>query len=283
MMTACFDAAGKTEDKNTSVVLVAGFSSISRVWAEFEEKWSAVLDDFKLPYFHAGDFANFKTPFESFRDDESSRKVLVSRLLDVMRECGLRKFGSVVRRKDFLQAKAKLNLETDSTVDPYVLCSRYAVDQLYIFAKSEGITSNIRCVFEKGDPEDRLRKHFKKHGFPDPHFTWNRVHVDRKGVAHDPFIGLQAAGWLTWEYYVDFCRLFGLSKQKVTEEGRFPLRQFEKMPGFLKVPFLSQPFLDVLKVAEESFLKSLQLVQDSSDRLDAIRRESEAAKREGAK
>jgi hypothetical protein len=274
MMTACFDAAGKTEDKNTSVVLVAGFASISSVWFEFENKWSAVLADFDLPYFHAGDFANCKPPFERFTGDEPAKRAVVSRLLDVIGGCGLRKFGSVVRRKDFIQAKANLGLETDSTVDPYVLCSRYAVDQLYIFAKSEGITSNIRCVFEKGDPEDRLRKHFKKHDFPDPDFMWSKV-VYKKGIRHDPFIGLQAAGWLTWEYYVDFCRMFGLSKQKFSQDGRFPIRVFEKMPGFLKVPFLSQPFLDVLKHSEDSFIKSLGIVNVATGRLEAIRRERE--------
>jgi hypothetical protein len=179
----------------------------------------------------------------------------------------------VVRRKDFIQAKANLGLAMDSTVDPYVLCSRYAVDQLYIYAKSEGITGNIRCVFEKGDPEDRLRKHFKNNDFPDPDFMWSKLHIDRKGFCHDPFLGLQAAGWLTWEYYVDFCRLFGLSKQRHNDEGRFPLRVFEDLPGFLKVPFLSKPFLDVLCHSTVSFQKSIQVAQEAADRLEIISRE----------
>jgi hypothetical protein len=37
-VTACFDAAGKAEDKGTPIIAVAGFSSVTSVWADFERQ-----------------------------------------------------------------------------------------------------------------------------------------------------------------------------------------------------------------------------------------------------
>jgi hypothetical protein len=195
-------------------------------------------------HFHAGDFARFKPPFERFKDDESARRELVSRLLDVIHGCGLRKFGAVVKKADLVKAKAALGFATDQTVDEYVLCCRSSVDDLYAFAKSENIGS-VATVFEKGDPEDRLRKHFASHGFPDPDFAWAKEHYI-KGKRQREFIGLQAAGWLAWEYYADWCRVLGLSDQTPSEHGRAPFRAFEEMPGHIKITFQRNPFDGIL-------------------------------------
>lgn len=215
-----------------------------------------------------------KKPFERFKDNEPNRRLLVSRLLNVIRGCGLRKFGAVLKKKDFLKAKAAMKLETDATVDTYVLCSRSAIDDLHAFAKSEGVTDNPRCVFEKGDSEHLLRKHLKKHGFSEPDFAWSKV-VYKKDIPHDPFLGLQAAGWITWEYYVDSCRVFGLSEHPPTERGREAFRTFDDMPGHIKIPFLSTPLDDVSKRVAESFMKSRRVVDEATERLDTIRRERE--------
>ena len=46
------------------------------------------------------------------------------------------------------------------------------------------------------------------------------------------------------------------------------------MPGHIKIPFLSAPLDDVLTQSVESFKKSRRVVDEATERLDAIRRES---------
>ncbi len=268
MLTACFDAAGKLEDDKTPVICVAGFSSIASVWAEFERQWLGVLgeDEFKLPYFHAGDFAHFKKRFAGFKGNIELQHRLISRLLDVIEGCGLRKFGAIIKKSDFPRAKEIAGFATDCTVDPYVLCARSSVDDLYAFCKRESIDGSIGTIFEKGDSEDSLRKHFDKHGFPDPEFAWCKE-VIKKGKSQRQFIGLQAAGWIVWEYYVDFCRVFGLADIPPTDNGRVPLRRFESLPGNIKIPYLSNPSKDLMKQLTASFGQSLHVVAEATQTL----------------
>ena len=172
-----------------------------------------------------------------------------------------------MKPKDLTKAKAAMGLANDETVDPYVLCSRSAMDDLHAFAKREGITSKPHCVFEKGDEEDLLRKHLKKHQFPDAEFRWSRE-VEKKGMLHSPFLGLQAAGWIAWEYYLDACRVFGLKEYRSTRET---LATFESMPGNIKIPFYSNPLDDVTRQLDESFGKRLEVIQQATQRLESIR------------
>jgi hypothetical protein len=271
MLTACFDGAGKIEDPKTPVIVVAGFSSIAGVWPEFDSQWSAVLAEFGVTHFHPRAFAYSIPPFERFKNDEPARRALVSRLLEVITSCGLRKFGAIIKKSDFTKGKAHLGFSADSTVDPYVLCSRSTVNDLHAFAKGEGADKTIITVFEKGDSEDLLKKHFDKHGLPEPEFAWSKE-VYKKGKLQRIFIGLQAAGWITWEYYVDFCRVSGLNDNRPTEKGRAAFRAFEDMPGNIKIPFASNLLGDILKQSSNSFGESQKVVHDATKRLEEIRR-----------
>jgi hypothetical protein len=162
-----------------------------------------------------------------------------------------------------------MGLDTEATIDPYVLCARATIDDLYAFAQREGFGRDILTVFEKGDPEGLLRKHLHKHGFPDPQFAWARE-FRKKGRLQPTFLGLQAAGWLVWEYYVDFCRIFGLSEHPPTDLGREALRAFEQMPGDIRIPHLRNPLEDVLRQSDKAFRKSLQVTNDASRTLEKI-------------
>lgn len=190
--------------------------------------------------------------------------------MNIIERCGLRKFGAVIKKSDLFRAKAALDLSTDSTLDPYVLCCRCALDDVYAFAKSEGIGTQTRTIFEKGDSEDLLRKHLKKHALPDAEFAWSK-RVIRKGKAQPLFVGLQAAGWAAWEYYVDFCRVSGLSEHDPTDQGRAALGAFERMPGHIKIPYLSNPLQDLLVQMDGSFRRKVKIVHDATRRLTTIR------------
>lgn len=138
-----------------------------------------------------------------------------------------------------------------------------------MFARGEGIP-HPKVVFEKGDSEDLLRKHFKKHDLPDPEFAWSRS-IIRDGRPQQFFVGLQAAGWVAWEYYVDSKRLFGLDDHDPTEEGRAPLRVFERLPGHVKIPYASAPLRDVAARVGKSFQSKVDGVRHATRRLTAIK------------
>lgn len=260
MLTICCDAAGKEADKKTPAIVVAGFSSAAAVWDEFDLRWSAVLEKHQLPHFHAGDFALSKPPFHVLRGDEPKRRALVADLLAVIQECGLRRFGGFIRKKDIPKGKMKDGFSSDTTVDGYVLCARSVADDFLAFARGDGATDNLTYIFEKGDSEDLLTRHFREQGFPEPIFKWSKVHVTRKGIKHSPFLGLQAAGWLAWEYYIDFCRLIGLDHHRATDEGRVPFRAFEVMPGHPKIVYLGYDhYVDIFRQVENSTRESFRV------------------------
>jgi len=92
------------------------------------------------------------------------------------------------------------------------------------------VRDSIRYVFEKGDPEDHLTKWFRERGYSDPDFAWSSPCTDDKGV--QPFLGLQAADWLVYEYYLDADRLlFHIPSD------RWALRQFEAVQGHIMLRY----------------------------------------------
>jgi hypothetical protein len=259
---------------------VVGFASQSAVWKEFDAKWSAVLEDYHVDFFHAGDFAFQRGQFKVGWDaqlDQQKRLDFQSKLMAVIQECGLRKFGAVLWNADRHKARAAMNLSIDSTATPYVMCARSAVDDFIAFSLGEGQRNNIEYIFEKGDEEHALRQHFQKHDFQDPIFRWSKP-VTKKGITQDPFIGLQAAGWIVWEYYMSFSRWFG-EMFKRDPKGRWALQTFDdhrQVRGEVKILYKSSPMLDFMKQFEASFTDLSANVLEATKRL-------EAAKREGAR
>lgn len=216
MLTACFDAAGKHE--STKCVVVAGFAANAGVWSEFERRWTARLDVDHLPYFHAESFAHFRWPFDKhWEGDESRRRKLLQDLFRIITESHFHKLGTIVRVADVVQATSD---------NSFTFAALNTADHVYDFAANEGITKNIRFIFEKGDPEDALRKAFREVGYQEPDFMWSTVHTDSKGVTHDPFVGLQASDWLAYEYCLDAERMMYSSPRK-----RWALQQFETLNG----------------------------------------------------
>jgi hypothetical protein len=227
MLTCCFDGAGKEKDTsgNTDVVVVAGFGSMAGVWREFDEKWTARLTKDGLTAFHAVDFAQFRGEFrDGWRADESRRRTLTADLMEIIIEDGLMKFGTIVPVGAYRAIDT--NLRADIRLDAYVTGAICAVGDLNFYALEHGMGRNVRYVFEKGDSEGALRERLRNDGFGDPDFTWKSPRVDRKGIRHDGFVGLQAADWIAYEYYLDAGRFFAGEV-----EDRWAFTQFETLPG----------------------------------------------------
>jgi hypothetical protein len=293
MLVSCFDASGKTPSLqplrnprkkrlkialDLPVMAVAGFASQAGMWVEFDALWSEVLKRYHVPLFHAGDFAHSKPPFDQgWKGEESKRRDFQTELMGVIQTCGLRKFGSILSVADKHKARAVMNLETDSTATPYVMCSRAVVEDFMAHAIGQGQIFNVQYIFEKGDEEDTLRQHFRKHSFHEPSFAWSKE-VEKKGIIAKPFIGLQAAGWIVWEYYMSFSRSFGeFFKHDI--KGRWALQTFDdhrQVPGEVKILFKSNPMVDFMRQFEANFIDLKANVAEATKRI-------EAAKREGTK
>jgi hypothetical protein len=151
----------------------------------------------------------------------------------------------LIKKKDTPKGASALGYVSERPIDPFVLTARKSAEDSYNYARQEGIV-NAEVIFEKGDPENCLRFHFRESGIPEPLFAWNRPRTSRKGLRERHFIGLQAAGWIAWEYYLDACRTSGVVDQMPSQTGRFPFREFEKMPGDVIMPFMSSPGRDII-------------------------------------
>jgi hypothetical protein len=286
MLTVCFDASGKTpsnipkskraKDKrapDSQAIAVVGFASQAGVWAEFDTKWTAVLNHYKVMAFHAGDFARSRREFRDGWEGAQKRRDFQAELIGVIQECGLRKFGSVLWTADLHKARTMMNLSGDPTASPYVMCSRSAVEDFIAFSIGEGQRDNIEYIFERGDEEEKLRAHFRKHSFQDPSFRWKHP-VTLKGITQHPFIGLQAAGWIVWEYYMSFCRSFG-EFFKHDLKGRWALQIFDDhrcVPGDVKILYKSAPMMDFIRQYKVNFVDFNKNISESITRLEAVKR-----------
>jgi hypothetical protein len=230
MLTVCFDAAGK--EGGGPFVVVAGFGSMAKVWGDFESKWQQRLKLDGLPYFHAHAFAHSIHPFEEgWKDNEPRRMSLCQDLMQIISDHGLRKFGTVIQ----IEAHNTIDesLRERLFLNAYVHGARCSIATFNNYAKSIGINRNVRYVFEKGDPEDKLRRRFRADGLNEPDFTWKTAHIDRKGVIHDGFLGLQAADWLAYECLLDLKRRD--DKYDRTKKPRWAYPHFDNMLGRIEV------------------------------------------------
>lgn len=289
MLTVCFDASGKTPSISTStkkrrrrkvapdsqVMAVAGFASQVGAWGDFDEQWGAVLKRYSVPHFHAADLAYCRNEYRRGWSGEQQKKDdFQSELMEVIENCGLRKFGSVLWVSDQDKARAQAGLSTDATASPFVLCARSAVEDFIAYAIGENQRENIEYVFEKGDEEDKLRKHFRKHSFQEPLFRWKHP-VELKGIIQKPFIGLQAAGWLVWEYFMSFDRVFNPGRT-LTAFDRKTFRIFNdhrRIPGEIKILYKSAPLLHFMRNFVGSYPELFGKVTEVTARLEAATRE----------
>jgi hypothetical protein len=287
MLTVCFDASGKTPSTTTKrrgksgepdspVLAVAGFASQAGVWAEFDYHWESVLLRYRAAYFHAAELAYDRGAYkDGWKGEKQKKDDFQGELMEVIENCGLRKFGNVLWTEDQNKVKSSKGLSADATATPYVLCARASVDDFIAYAIGEGQLENIEYVFEKGDEEHTLRQHFKKHSYQEPIFRWKHP-VELKGIVQKPFMGLQAAGWIVWEYYMSLKRVFDERNSAYPyPPERWALKRFDDhrhVPGNVIVLYKSAPFLHLLKNHAASFVDLSKSVAEATARIESAKK-----------
>jgi hypothetical protein len=209
------------------------FSGFENVWQEFDELWLKRLKQEGLPYFHAGDFSHFSGAFKTgWKDDEPRRQKLFEDLMGIIQSCNLRKFGTIIPVKAHRTIDEALRKRL--FLDAYVQGARTTVATFDNHARSLKVYPRVRYVFEKGDSEDLVRKRFSDDCLNEPTFTWKTEHLDRKGVLREEFVGLQAAGWIAYEYFLDLKRRNDSYAR--TKEARWAHEQFDRrVPGQIEI------------------------------------------------
>jgi hypothetical protein len=84
MLIGYFDESGT--HRRAPVTTVAGFVSTDERWADFDDSWRYVLQEFGLSVFHMKECAHFTGEYERFRHDESDRRILLAALATVIQK-----------------------------------------------------------------------------------------------------------------------------------------------------------------------------------------------------
>lgn len=95
--TAYLDASGT--DKGQRSIAFAGALSTGREWLKFTHEWSAVLQRFRLPYFHMTEFVNSKGIFAGWSDDQ--RGSLLATLAPIISRRTMFAFGGALNSADY--------------------------------------------------------------------------------------------------------------------------------------------------------------------------------------
>lgn len=267
MLTACFDASGKRAD--SPCIVVAGFSTIASEWSAFEDKWAEALNRHQVSHFHAAPLARFAEPYNDWPkgEREDHRRALSEDLMRIIEDFALRKFGACILLSDIEQLRRQLVIQSgeEFMIEPFVYAAISAVEDFHAYAKLQGITSNLRYVFDDGDPQDALRKVFDYCGFSPPDFMPDTAQKNRKGITRDPFLGLQAADWIAYEYYLNFNRLLSGEGK---DEGRWAFKKFEGLRGSIGIRnygFLRDVALEAFDSRAERMADAVKRLRDAKD------------------
>lgn len=188
MLQMYLDGSGKSEEINCRFLTLAGVMADSSVWAEWQDRWQTVLDEYTAPYSHMRELLRAKgTPFENWQDD---RKVQFVRQL-------LQCFSSK-DRMEMVCCSLTINLDDYRRLSLHnkkpaeAVCVDWCVTHLLAHPHFGNGTAEI--FFDTGES---FHKHLER--------TWNRNKSDDSTWAFHLKVGksakavpIQAADLLAW-------------------------------------------------------------------------------------
>ena len=178
MWTAAFDASGHGHDQDC--LSVAGFIAYADRWDDFVPEWHQRL--LPLRYWHT--------------TEHKKRTDIRSRLVDMIPDFAVAKFGSAIRFDTFAQLPNPPK-PAANRLNALALCGSQCVEKVYSWARSQGVPlDRVAFVFGEGDYEkDVLVNVLNASGYQTPDFRYDRDGVI-KGIPHKGFIPLQASDLL---------------------------------------------------------------------------------------
>lgn len=228
-LTAYFDETGHADDPQLSFVGMAGFVAPHAAWMNFEEQWKDALRNAHLSEpFHMKDFAHSVGQFESWKGKEEDRKLLLSRLVEIIRGTGATPIGAAVSLRDFetLTPVQRLGFR-----GPYYICFQTCTRGAAIEAVFEDQAERVTMVYafngEYGTNRDggaeKLWQAIRKYVTLGCNLR-DRMGSYKSSTPSDSY-PLQAADLFAYE----LCHEFENRIKRPNDRMRWPLRQIMRM------------------------------------------------------
>jgi len=208
VLTTYFDASGTRHDSD--IVTLAGFVSDDEQWDKFEEEWNAVLNLFSVPYLHMREFAHFKGPYKTWREDEAKRRTFLDRLAGVMARRTRLGVCRSIRVQDFEALDREFALR-DLIGSPLAFAGLACIGAVELWHRKYGEAEPRGFIFKDGDSEKQtLTKALQ-------HFHGMKA-VYKPKQEHVQF---QAADWAAYENR-------NLSSDWMRRSEQFTLRDYRR-------------------------------------------------------
>jgi len=159
---AYYDASG-AQDERSGVLAFMGVVATEDAWAAAESCWEQVLGRFKVPYFHAKEYAHSTGAFEGWKGEERKRKEFLQRLIHVMGAHVDRVVGVGVVLDPFHRINAKYQLaekfgDDHPKAGAYAVAGWHCIDRTVGWIRKAHPGTAFGHVVEKGDAgQDALR------------------------------------------------------------------------------------------------------------------------------
>jgi hypothetical protein len=163
--TAYFDASG---DKGASMLTVGGYISTVEDWKIFEAEWNAVLDKYKVPYFHRKKFIANQKPFTNAKwKREETRKAFLDKLVGVIARnvnfCVL----NLLPIPDWETVNREYCME-EERLTPFAVAGCMAIPATYEWCNAQAPRvpfNHVKFIFEDGDDDKGDFMHWSKKCF----------------------------------------------------------------------------------------------------------------------
>lgn len=214
MYSACFDESGTMSKDRTLVV--AGFSASVNQWVEFCHDWNAILQEFRVSFFHMTDFRGGHKEYAPWRNDKARRGEFLRRLVAIVKRRVDHAFGCAV----LLDAYRKVDINYflhEAVGHPYTFCGLHCALCVDAWAAQQAYDRPIKCIFEDGARyKGQLVDMMYGQGLPTPDFEAKRA-----------VLGLQAADLLVWNLH----RALTEVEDGVFKDFREDLQALADVPG----------------------------------------------------
>lgn len=131
------------------IVLVGGYLAHVKDWVLFEKQWRAILDTYKLPYFHMTAFANNRRPYANWKEED--RAALIGSLLDVIADFPRMRFSCSMEVDDYRLVVKVDNIGDEDIVRAYHICARKCIEHVSDLARLVKHTHKILHIFDRGN------------------------------------------------------------------------------------------------------------------------------------
>lgn len=167
-LTAYFDASGARD--SAGELVVSGFVSTVRKWADFDDRWQRLLRGAGIKYFRMSEFASCTGCFAGWKDaqgkpDEKLRRPFLEALLTIIGRCVETSVSASVPLKDWRYCNRHYMLDAED-FHPYALCGWTCIGNVYQWCDERGLRRDqVIFYFEDGDRdkghlEARAKKDF---------------------------------------------------------------------------------------------------------------------------